>query len=100
MYKSITLTTYMEHASAREVPALLRDVESFFTSQVLPRLEEAGYTSPGRMNANSGIGEKNPSDPVYGILILSWKLEKMTDDHLVTLVEQAFGGLGSGPVRW
>lgn len=99
MHKKITLTTYRPHADKSVMPSFLRELDAYFKREVLPQLEASGYTG-GRMGVNNGVGEKNPLDPDYGMLIVAWNLEEMTEDHLVTLVEKAFSGLGAGPERF
>lgn len=102
-YKSITLTTYLPHAKKKEVPRITRFIDSYFNDHVRPALAHTGYTAytaSSKMYVNSGVGDKEVgTGSNYGILILSWKLEAMAEDNLVTVVEEAFRGLGPGAQR-
>lgn len=89
-YKVIQLTTYLPHSEAERMPAFLRRIESYFDDEVRPRLSEIGFTVQDEMGVNSGVGEHDPRDPVYGMLIVAWKLEEMAEDQLVEVVNKAF----------
>jgi len=100
VYKTITFTTYLPHTQKQKVPAFTRTISNYFDRNVRPALEGVGYTASSKMNINNGVGDKEPRDEEYGILILSWKLEEMAADPLVSVVEEAFRSLGAGPTRW
>lgn len=89
-YKIIQLSTYLPHSEAERMPAFIRKLENYFDKEVRPRLLEIGFTVQDEMGVNSGVGEPDPRDPVYGMLIVAWKLEEMAEDRLVEVVKEAF----------